>query len=252
MPPEAPLNAPRLARMHREEQTYAQARPVILRNALFIGLAVSVYGLSFGAMGVTAGLSVVQTSALSLIMFTGASQLAFVGIVAAGGTPGTAIATALLLGLRNAMYAVRMSTVLRVRRGWRLLAAQLTIDESTALAIAQDESLDDGRATRLGFWAGGTSVFLLWNLATLIGALSASAIGDPKALGLDTAIAAGLAGLLWPRLRDRESWTVAAGSLVVALVLVPFVPAGVPVLTCALVAFGVATTTLRLHPEVRG
>lgn len=240
--------------MHEETeaQPFEDVRVVILRNALFIGLAVSVYGVSFGAMGITAGLSVAQTCALSVLMFTGASQLAFVGVVGAGGAPATAIVTALLLGLRNAMYAVRMSTVLRVRHGWRLLAAQLTIDESTALSIAQDERIADGRASRLGFWAGGASVFVLWNLATLLGALSAQAIGDPKQFGLDTAIAAGLAGLLWPRLRDRESWMVAGGSLLLALLLAPFTPAGVPVLACALIAFGVATTTLRRHPEVTG
>ncbi len=230
--------------------SFAVTRVTIIRNAVFVGLAVSVYGVSFGAMGVTAGLGVIQTCALSVLMFTGASQLAFVGVLGAGGAPAAAISTALLLGVRNAMYAVRMSTVLRVRHGWRLLAAQLTIDESTALSIAQDESLEDGRASRLGFWAGGLSVYVLWNTATLIGALSAQAIGDPRAFGLDTAIAAGLAGLLWPRLRDRESWLVAAGSCALALLLVPFVPAGVPVLCCALIAFGVATTTLLRHPEV--
>lgn len=223
-----------------------------MRNAVFVGLAVSVYGVSFGAMGVTAGLGVVQTSALSILMFTGASQLAFVGVIGAGGAPATAIATALLLGVRNAMYAVRMSTILRVRGGWRMLAAQLTIDESTALSIAQDESIEEGRASRLGFWSGGLSVFVLWNIATLAGALSAQAMGDPRALGLDTAIAAGLAGLLWPRLRDRESRAVAVGALALALLLTPFMPAGVPVLACSLIAFGVAGITLRRHPEVRG
>ena len=230
---------------------FADVRRTIVRNAVFVGLAVSVYGLSFGAMGITAGLNVPQTSALSVLMFTGASQLAFVGIIGAGGAPATAIVTALLLGLRNAMYAVRMSTILGVRGGWRLLAAQFTIDESTALSIAQDESVEQGRASRLGFWSGGLSVFVLWNLATLAGALSTQALGDPKALGLDTAIAAGLAGLLWPRLRDRESWTIAAGALALALALTPFTPAGVPVLACSLIAFGVAGVTLRRHPEVR-
>jgi len=234
-----------------EQNTFGQVRTGIVRNALFIGLAVSVYGVSFGAMGITAGLSVAQTCALSILMFTGASQLAFVGVIGAGGSPATAIATALLLGVRNAMYAVRMSTILHVRGVGRFIAAQLTIDESTALSIAQDESIDNGRAARLGFWSGGLSVFVLWNIATLLGALSAQAIGDPKAFGLDTAIAAGLAGLLWPRLRDRESWMVAAGSLALALFLTPFVPAGIPVLSCALIAFGVATMTLRRHPEVR-
>lgn len=230
--------------------SFADVRTTIVRNALFVGLAVSVYGVSFGAMGITAGLSVVQTCALSVLMFTGASQLAFVGIIGAGGSPATAIATALLLGIRNAMYAVRMSTLLRVRGGWRMLAAQLTIDESTALAIAQDEAIEDGRASRLGFWSGGLAVFVLWNFATLAGALSAQALGDPKALGLDTAIAAGLAGLLWPRLRDRESWTVAGGALALALLLTPFMPAGVPVLACSLIAFGVAGLNLRRHPEL--
>ena len=240
--------------VHNPQATtsFAAVRVTILRNALFIGLAVSVYGISFGAMGITAGLSVLQTCALSVLMFTGASQLAFVGVLGAGGAPATAITTALLLGVRNAMYAVRMSTLLRVRGGWRLLAAQLTIDESTALSIAQDEAMEDGRASRLGFWAGGLSVYVLWNTATVIGALSAQAMGDPKAFGLDTAIAAGLAGLLWPRLRDRESWLVAAGSCLLALVLVPFVPAGVPVLACALIAFGVATSTMRQRRELRG
>ena len=232
--------------------TFVAVRSTIVRNAVFVGLAVAVYGLSFGAMGITAGLSVTQTCALSVLMFTGASQLAFVGVIGAGGAPATAVATALLLGVRNAMYAVRMSTLLRVRGVQRLLAAQLTIDESTALAIAQDERVEDGRATRLGFWSGGLAVYVLWNAATLLGALSAQAIGDPKALGLDTAIAAGLAGLLWPRLRDRESWTVAAGSLLLALVMVPFVPAGIPVLSCALIAFGVAGLTLQRHPEIGG
>jgi predicted branched-subunit amino acid permease len=145
-----------------------------------------------------------------------------------------------------------MSTILRVRGGWRMLAAQLTIDESTALSIAQDESIEEGRASRLGFWSGGLSVFVLWNIATLAGALSAQAMGDPKALGLDTAIAAGLAGLLWPRLRDRESRAVAVGALLLALMLTPFMPAGVPVLACSLIAFGVAGVTLRRHPEVQG
>lgn len=240
--------------MHQDTApaAYEAVRTTIVRNAVFVGLAVAVYGLSFGAMGITAGLSVAQTSALSVFMFTGASQLAFVGVIGAGGAPATAVATALLLGVRNSMYAVRMSTLLRVRGGWRMLAAQLTIDESTALAIAQDERIEDGRATRLGFWSGGLAVFVLWNLATLIGALSAQAIGDPNAFGLDTAIAAGLAGLLWPRLRDRESWTVAAGAMALALVMVPFVPAGIPVLSCALIAFGVATVTLKRHPEIRG
>ena len=230
-------------------QTFDDVRGGIVRSALFVGLAVSVYGVAFGALGITAGLSVAQTCSLSILMFTGASQLAFVGVIGSGGSPATAIATAWLLGVRNSMYAVRMSMLLRPRGLQRLIAAQLTIDESTALAIGQDESIENGRAARLGFWSGGLSVFVLWNAATLLGALATTAIGDPQALGLDTAIAAGLAGLLGPRIRDRETSAVALAAVLLAMLLALVAPAGVPVLASSIVAFAAAAIALR--KEVR-
>lgn len=230
--------------------TFEEVRGGVIRTAVFIGLAVSVYGVAFGALGITAGLSVAQTCALSILMFTGASQLAFVGVIGSGGAPSTAIATAWLLGVRNAMYAVRMAILLRPRGLTRLVAAQLTIDESTANAIAQDETIDDGRASRLGFWSAGLSVYVLWNCATVVGAIATQAIGDPKSLGLDTAIAAGLAGLLGPRIRNRETGGVALAAAVFAVVLALFVPAGVPVLASSLVAFAAAAVTLKRNPEL--
>lgn len=230
--------------------TFAEVRGGIIRTAIFVGLAVAVYGVAFGAMGVTAGLSVAQTCALSILMFTGASQLAFVGVIGSGGSASTAIATAWLLGVRNAMYAVRMAILVRPKGITRFVAAQLTIDESTALAVGQDESIEDGRASRLGFWSGGLAVYILWNCATLLGAMATQAIGDPNALGLDTAIAAGLAGLLGPRIRDRETGAVAIISCVFALVLALFAPAGIPVLASSIVAFAAAGITLKRHPEV--
>lgn len=229
---------------------FRAVRDGIVRTAVFVGLAVSVYGVAFGALGITAGLSVAQTSALSILMFTGASQLAFVGVIGSGGSASTAIATAWLLGVRNAMYAVRMAILLKPRGITRFIAAQLTIDESTALAVAQDETIEDGRASRLGFWSGGLAVYVLWNAATLIGALATQAIGDPKALGLDTAIAAGLAGLLGPRIRDRETIVVAMLGAMLALVLALVAPAGVPVLAASVVAFAAAAVTLKRHPEI--
>lgn len=226
-------------------QTFDEVRGGIVRSALFVGLAVSVYGVAFGALGITAGLTVAQTCALSILMFTGASQLAFVGVIGSGGSPATAIATAWLLGVRNAMYAVRMAMLLRPRGVQRLVAAQLTIDESTALAIGQDEAIEHGRASRLGFWSGGLSVFVLWNAATLLGAVATTAIGDPQALGLDAAIAAGLAGLLGPRIRDRETSAVALAAVALAMTLALIAPAGVPVLASSVVAFAAAALALR-------
>jgi predicted branched-subunit amino acid permease len=205
-------------------------RPIV-RDALGIGLATGAAGLSYGALASAAGLSTAQTCALSLLMFTGASQFAFVGLI--GGGAGAAVATALLLGLRNGLYGLRLAPVLRPRP----LAAHLVIDESAAMAF--------GREPRLGFWATGLSVFVCWNVASLIGALGGSALADPRVLGLDAVAPAAFLALLAPRLRGKEPRAVAAVAALAALAVTPFVPAGVPVL----VAAGVATVVALRHGE---
>ncbi|HUZ20708.1 MAG TPA: AzlC family ABC transporter permease [Acidimicrobiales bacterium] len=204
----------------------------VVARALTIGAATGAYGLSFGAVSTAAGLDLLQTVALSLVMFTGASQFAFVGAVAGGGNPLAAAATAVLVGARNGLYGLRLAPVVRARGPRRLLAAHLTIDESTAMALgARDE-----REARLAFSATGLAVFVLWNLATLLGALGARAIPDPGAFGLDAAAPAAFVALVGPRLRSTEVWVLALGGAAVALCAVPFTPAGVPILVAGAIA----------------
>jgi predicted branched-subunit amino acid permease len=205
----------------------------ITSNAVGIGVATGAYGLSFGAISVASGLSVGQTQVLSLTMFTGASQFALVGVLGAGGGAIAAILTAWLLGARNGLYALSLAPLLRVRGLRRLAAAQLTIDESTAMTLAHPEP---AAAARHAFWTTGISVYVLWNLGTIIGAAGASAINDPATLGLDAAIPAGFIALLWPRLVGRTMWAVATAGALVALMLTPVLRPGLPVLAAGLVA----------------
>ncbi|HLZ36689.1 MAG TPA: AzlC family ABC transporter permease [Mycobacteriales bacterium] len=211
----------------------ADAPRIVVRDAVGVGTAVGTYGVSFGAVAVAAGFSVPQACALSVLAFTGASQFALVGVLGAGGGPVSGVATALLLGSRNALYGLRLASLLRLRGlGERVIGAQLVIDETTAMALARSA----GEAARLAFWATGLSIYVVWNLATLLGALGAEALGDPAALGLDAAVPAAFLALLVPQLRDPLSrWTAVAGALV-ALALVPFAAPGVPVLAAGLVA----------------
>jgi predicted branched-subunit amino acid permease len=208
----------------------------VIRNALGIGIASGAYALSFGAISITAGLSVLQTCALSILMFTGASQLAFVGVIGAGGNAWAAVATAALLGTRNGLYGLRLSSLLEVAGPRRVVASHFVIDETTAMAIARD----DPAQSRFAFWATGLTLFTLWNLGTLIGALATQVLPDPKALGLDAAPPAAFLALIAPRLRGREPIAIALAAAVVALAFLPFVPPGVPLLIVAVlvVAFG--------------
>ena len=211
-----------------------------IRSSLAVAFAVSAYGLSFGALSVTAGLTVWQTSVMSLLMFSGGSQFAVIGIIASGGASAgvAAIASGALLGARNGLYSMRMAPIIGGTWRRKLLAAQITIDESTAVAIAQPTL----HSQRVGFWWTGTAIYIGWNLTTLAGALLGDALGDVRQYGLDAAAAAAFLGLLWPRLKDLQPVVVAIAAAVVAALLTPALPPGLPVLAAAVVAVVVGLT----------
>ncbi|MFJ4778765.1 AzlC family ABC transporter permease [Streptomyces sp. NPDC088762] len=207
-------------------------RAAVVRDALGVGVAVGLSGFAFGVTAAGAGISVAQACVLSLLVFTGASQFALVGALAAGGNPFTAAAGAFFLGTRNAFYGLRLSQLLALPRAVRPFAAHWVIDETTAVALAQP----DRKSARLGFGVTGLSLYLLWNLTTLLGALGAEAIGDTSAWGLDAAGPAVFLALLAPMLKTSTERAVAALALVLGLGFLPVLPAGVPVLVAALAA----------------
>ncbi len=203
-----------------------------VRQGVAVAVATGLYGLSFGALSVGAGLTVWQTITLSALMFTGGSQFAFVAVVGGGGTGPAATTAATLLGVRNAVYGMQVKALLRPPAAWIPLVAHLTIDESTATASAQDGRHEERR----GFWAAGVGVWVFWNASTLAGALAGTQLGDPRAWGLDGAAAAAFLGLLWPRLREREPVAIAVAAAVVTVATLPLTPPGIPVILAAVVS----------------
>ncbi|MBP2388806.1 AzlC family ABC transporter permease [Paeniglutamicibacter kerguelensis] len=218
---------------------------------LSIAVATGLYAISYGALGVAAGLSVWQVSALSLLMFTGGSQFAFIGVVAGGGAPGAAFGAATLLGVRNAVYGMQIKSMIKPR-GWRrLVAAQVTIDESVATAAGQTDPAEQKR----GFWVAGIGIYVMWNIFTIVGALLGDALGDPKMWGLDGAAVAAFLGLLWPRLKSAEPIAIASVCALATILVIPLVPPGMPILVAAVVAgvwgyFGKGPSDEGLEPDV--
>ena len=167
-------------------------------------------------------------------MFSGGSQFALIGVLASGGLAAgpSAIAGAALLGVRNGLYSMRLSPIIGGPWWRKALAAQWTIDETTAVSTAQPTL----RGQRIGFWVTGAVIYVGWNLTSLVGALLGDLVGDVRMYGLDAAAAAAFLGLLWPRLRHRQPIAVAVSAAVIAAVLLPFLPPGLPVLVAAIVA----------------
>lgn len=203
-------------------------------QSLSVSITVGLYGTAFGAASIAAGFSILQTCLLSLLTFSGASQFAVAGVMGAGGSAISAIATASLLGTRNMLYALRMAPLLRVTGLKKIVAAHITIDESTGVAISQEKL--GTQAMKQGFWLTGFGVYIFWNLFTFLGALGAQAMGDPSAWGLDAAVPAAFLGLLWPNLTNNFERVLAVTGLVMAVVLSPVLSAGLPIISTVLLA----------------
>jgi 4-azaleucine resistance transporter AzlC len=207
-------------------------RDPLVRNAASLALATALYAVSFGVLSVAAGFTIPQTGVMSAVAFTGASQLTFVSVIGSGGTTVAALAPALLLASRNGLYAISLRSVLTGSPAERALLAHGVIDESSAMAHAQREPA----ARRRAFNLTAVLLFCGWNLGTIVGAIAGSGLGNPKDLGLDAMFPAVFLALLAPQLRDADSRRAAAAGGLVALALVPFVPAGVPIIAAAAVA----------------
>lgn len=198
------------------------------RDGFALAAAVGVVGVTFGVFASTSGLSLLQAMALSGLTFTGASQFAFVTVVAAQGTVVAATVGALTLAMRNALYGPALTDYLPVR-GWRrALTAQFILDETTAMALAHPA------LARRSYWWTAIWLYSLWNVGTVLGHVGASQVGDPAAFGLDAAFPAAFLAMLIPLLRSQRIVLVAAAAAFLAIASAPFVPAGIPILLAAL------------------
>lgn len=198
----------------------------LARDIVLVCLADAIVGVSFGALAVSSGLPVWLPMLLSVVVFAGAAQFMFVGIVAAGGNPLAALAAGLLVNARHVPFGFAIGDILG--GGWArtFAGSYLMVDETVAFALAQQET---GRR-RAAYWASGVGLFVSWNLGVVLGAFGGAAVTDTDAFGLDAAFPAVLLALVLPSLRDAATRRAALVGVAIALVTTPFLPAGLPVL----------------------
>jgi 4-azaleucine resistance transporter AzlC len=186
-------------------------------------------GLSFGAITVSGGLPGWLPVALSVLVFAGGAQFAAVGAVLAGGGAASGVVAGLILNARLLPFGVAVADVLGSRWPARLLGAHLVVDESVAFTIRQD----DPERRRAAFWLTGVSLFVVWNLAVVGGALAGRVLRDTDAIGLDAAFPAVLLALVLPTLTGRSRRPAALGA-VLAVAATTVLPPGLPVLVSLL------------------
>lgn len=223
---------------------YRTLGPDLLRSIALVCLADALVGASFGAITVSAGLPLWVPILLSVVVFAGAAQFLFVGLIAAGGSPLAAVAAGLLVNARHLPFGFSVADAM-ARTGWfrRLIGSHLMTDETVAFALAQD----DPRRRRAAYWVSGAALFGCWNASVVLGGLAGSAISDTGALGLDATFPAVLLALVLPSLTDATTRWAALIGVVVALGTTPLLPTGAPVLLALL---GVAVVEL-IHRRER-
>jgi 4-azaleucine resistance transporter AzlC len=222
---------------------YRTLGPGLVRSIALVCLADALVGASYGAIAVGAGFPLWAPMLLSVVVFAGAAQFLFIGLVAAGGSPLAAVVAALLVNARHLPFGFAIGDVFPSRRPLqRIIGAHLMTDETVAFALAQEDPV----RRRASYWTSGVALFLIWNLSVFLGGLAGSAIKNTNALGLDAAFPAVLLALVLPSLNDaRTRWAALAG-VAIALASTPFLPAGAPVLVALL---GVAVVAPFRHRE---
>ena len=213
------------------ERDDGATRRRLRRQAASITVAVAPFGIVFGASAATAGLRLYEALGYSVFVFAGSAQFAAVEILGDGGSVASAAIAGLLLNVRSLAFGVIMAPALTGAFWQRAAMSQLMIDEATAVGVAAD----DLALRRYGYLAGGLGVFVVWNVTTVLGFVVFSEAGGLITdLGLDVAGPAAFLALLWPRLADRRQLVTAVAGAAIAVALVPFVPAGVPILVSML------------------
>lgn len=201
--------------------------PGLVRDVAALAGAVSFVGASFGAIATASGNPVWVPVLMSLLVFAGGAQFMAVGVAAAGGGMVAAVLAGLLLNLRMLPFGMAITDSLGSRRITRLIGSHLVTDESTAFALARS---DDPLRSRQAFWVCGVTVFTVWNISVVVGALASTVLGDPDAFGIDAAFPAALLALVLPALREERVRRAALVGAAVAVLTTPLLPPGIPVL----------------------
>jgi 4-azaleucine resistance transporter AzlC len=198
------------------------------RAALAVAATVWFFGASFGLVARVAGMGALAPLVMSATTFAGSAQFAVSSILGAGSGAAAAIAAAVLLNARYAPISISVASLFHGPLLRRLAESQLIVDESWALS-----SRGGGRFDRRLLIGAGLLLYVSWVSGTAVGVFVGRALGDPTDIGLDGAFPALFLALLVPQLHGRREVAAAVTSAVIALLLIPFTPPGVPIVAAS-------------------
>ncbi len=171
-------------------------------------LGIIPFAIAYAVTGRAAGLSIWEVQLMSLTVFAGASQFAAAGMFASGTAAAGIIATTALLNVRHVLYGLSLSRQIPFTKVQRGIAAQFLTDEAYGVALVNGAKEAGGLS--FSYLLGAElSLYLIWNIATLAGALAGAFVPDPAALGVGVIFPLAFLGLLVPLLNNKTNVLVA-------------------------------------------
>ncbi|HEU5014376.1 MAG TPA: AzlC family ABC transporter permease [Roseiflexaceae bacterium] len=211
-------------------------------------LGAAPFGVIYAVTALEAGLTPLQTLAMSLLVFAGASQFTAAGLFASGVAPLTIVITTLIINLRHVLLAASLAPYLRRAPAWfkALLAFQIT-DESYAVGT---RAFLDGSGSPAYQFGANMSMYVIWPISTALGIALGSFLPDTAAYGLDLVFPLTFIALLVPLLRERVSVLVAVVAGVLTLGGALLLPGKWYILLAGIVASGVGAWLARTDERV--
>lgn len=163
------------------------------------------FGIIFGALAVTSGLSPTGTIAMSVFVFAGASQFIAAGLIASGTGIFVIIATTFIVNLRHILYAATLGPhVKNLSQKWLLPLGFWLTDETFVVTIQRYQDKESSNYKHWFFFGSSIFMYLNWILCTFIGLKAGQQIEDPASWGLDFAMIVTFIGMLIPMIKSRS------------------------------------------------
>ncbi|HTS21977.1 MAG TPA: AzlC family ABC transporter permease [Casimicrobiaceae bacterium] len=181
-------------------------------------LGVIPFGIVCGVGAIAAGASPLAALAMSMIMFSGAAQIVATQLLVAGAPFAVILLSCLVVSLRLLMYSAAMAPYLRpLDRRWRNLLSFVLTDQAFAATIQRFRNSKDLAANASYFLGSGGLLWVVWQLATVLGIVAGQVI--PASWQLDFVVPLCFLAVLAPVLRDRVSVLVFAVAAIAVIAL---------------------------------
>jgi len=206
------------------------------------------FGIIFGALAVTSGLTPWAAAAMSAFVFAGSAQFIAVGLVAAGTPILIIVLTTFVVNARHLLYGATLAPHLtKLQARWLLPLGFWLTDESFVVAAKGFESRKSAENKKWYLLGSEVAMYTNWQIVTWIGIVAGQAIPNPRSWGLDFALVVTFIGMLIPMIKGWPTLTavLVAGA---AALLGNALPHQTGLLIAALLGIAAGMATERTWP----